>query len=156
MIGQTNNQSPKQRLQLYMCIDNIDNVNQLWFINANRHSMHARPPPSASKSMMEQAVKVTKNYLEKVKKWKYCKWWALNVVNALLHNSFLNKYLSRYNSVSFVYHEQLNRYECKVKSHMKLYYCGMFSHSKPILSAEREETVVISALMCSEMAKIRT
>ena len=32
----------------------------------------------------------------------------MNVVNALLHNSFLNKYLSRYNSDSFVYHEQLN------------------------------------------------
>ena len=48
--------------------------------------------------------------------------------------------------------EQLSRYKCEVRAHRKLYYCGMFSYSKPILSAEREVSVVISAPSCSEMA----
>ena len=48
--------------------------------------------------------------------------------------------------------EQLSGYKCEVRAHRKLYYCGMFSYSKPILSAEREVSVVISAPSCSEMA----
>ena len=48
--------------------------------------------------------------------------------------------------------EQLSGYKCEVRAHRKLYYCGMFSYSKPILSAEKETSVVISAQSCSEMA----
>ena len=48
--------------------------------------------------------------------------------------------------------EQLSGYKCEVRAHRKLYYCGMFSYSKPILSAERETSVVISAPSCSDMA----
>ena len=52
--------------------------------------------------------------------------------------------------------EQLSGYKCEVRAHRKLYYCGMFSYSKPILSAERETSVVISAHSCSEMAHSKT
>ena len=51
-----------------------------------------------------------------------------------------------------VTNEQLSGYKCEVRAHRKSYYCGMFSYSKPILSAEREQSVVISAQSCSEMA----
>lgn len=37
-------------------------------------------------------------------------------------------------------------------AHRKLYYCGMFSYSKPILSAEREQSIVISVATCNEIA----
>ena len=36
-----------------------------------------------------------------------------------------------------------------------MYYCGMFSYSKPILSAEQEQTLVITAQFCAEMACTR-
>ena len=48
--------------------------------------------------------------------------------------------------------EQLSGYKCEVRAQRKLYYCGLFSYSKPILSAERETSVGISAQSWSEMA----
>lgn len=48
--------------------------------------------------------------------------------------------------------EQISGFKCKVTAHQKLYYCGMFSYSKPILSAEREQSIVISVATCNEMA----
>ena len=38
-----------------------------------------------------------------------------------------------------VTNEQLSGYKCEVRAHRKSYYCGMFSYSKHILSAEREQ-----------------
>ena len=46
-------------------------------------------------------------------------------------------------------------YKCQVSSHSNMYYCGMFSYSKPILSAEQEQTLVITAQSCTEMAHTR-
>jgi len=46
-------------------------------------------------------------------------------------------------------------YKCQVSSHRKLYYCGVFSYSKPIMSAEQEQTLVITAQSCAEMARTR-
>ena len=43
-------------------------------------------------------------------------------------------------------------YKCQVSSHRKMYFCGMFSYSKPIMSAEQEQTLVITAQSCAEMA----
>ena len=51
--------------------------------------------------------------------------------------------------------EKLNGFKCRVKSHKKYYYCGMFSYSKPIMSAEREETLVISTQDCRTMANTK-
>ena len=51
--------------------------------------------------------------------------------------------------------QRVGGYKCQVSSHRKLYYCGMFSYSKPILSAEQEQTLVITAQSCAEMARIR-
>ena len=50
---------------------------------------------------------------------------------------------------------KLSGFKCKVKSHRKLYYCGLFSHSKPILSAEREETLVVSTQDCRNMTNTK-
>ena len=50
-------------------------------------------------------------------------------------------------------------FKCSVKLHRKSYYCGLLSYAKPILSAEQEETLLISAQECSSMAdtsKFRT
>ena len=46
-------------------------------------------------------------------------------------------------------------YKCQVSSHRNMYYCGMFSYSKPILSAEQEQTLVITAQSCAKMAHTR-
>ena len=51
-----------------------------------------------------------------------------------------------------VTNEQVSGFKCEVTAHSVSYYCGFFSYSKPILSAEREQSVVISAQSCSEMA----
>ena len=51
--------------------------------------------------------------------------------------------------------EKLAGFKCRVKSHKKLYYCGMFSYSKPIMSAETEETLVISTQDCRSMANTK-
>ena len=51
--------------------------------------------------------------------------------------------------------QRVGGYKCQVSSHRKLYYCGMFSYSKPILSAEQEQTLVITAQSCAEMARTR-
>ena len=53
----------------------------------------------------------------------------------------------------------LTGFKCSVKLHRKSYYCGLLSYAKPILSAEQEETLLISAQECSSMAdtsKFRT
>ena len=53
----------------------------------------------------------------------------------------------------------LTGYKCSVKLHRKSYYCGLLSYAKPILSAEQEETLLLSAQECSSMAdtsKFRT
>ena len=36
-------------------------------------------------------------------------------------------------------------YKCQVTSHRNMYYHGMWSYHKPILSAEQEQTLVITA-----------
>ena len=46
-------------------------------------------------------------------------------------------------------------YKCQVTSHRMMYYCGLFSYSKPILSAEQEQTLVITAQSCAKMAHTR-
>ncbi len=46
-------------------------------------------------------------------------------------------------------------YKCQVSSHRKMYFCGMFSYSKPIMSAEQEQSLVITAQSCAEMARTR-
>ena len=51
--------------------------------------------------------------------------------------------------------EKLSSFKCKVKSQRKLYYCGLFSYSKPILLAEEEETLVISTQDCRNMANTK-
>ena len=51
--------------------------------------------------------------------------------------------------------QTVDRYKCQVTSHRKMYYCGMFLYAKPILSAEQEQTLVITAQSCAEMAHIR-
>ena len=51
--------------------------------------------------------------------------------------------------------EQISGFKCKVRAHGKLYYCGMFSYSKPILSAEREQSIVISVASCNKMASTK-
>jgi len=48
------------------------------------------------------------------------------------------------------------RRRCQVYVHRKLYYCGLFSYSKPILSAEHEQTIVVSAQSCAEMARTKS
>ena len=53
----------------------------------------------------------------------------------------------------------LSGFKCSVKLQRKSYYCGLLSYAKPILSAEQEETILISAQECSSMAdtsKFRT
>ena len=45
-------------------------------------------------------------------------------------------------------------FKCQVSSHHTMYYCGMFSYSKPFLTAEQEQTLVITAQSCTEMARI--
>ena len=53
----------------------------------------------------------------------------------------------------------LTGFKCSVKLHWKSYYCGLLSYAKPILSAEQEETLLISSQECSSMAdtsKFRT
>ena len=45
---------------------------------------------------------------------------------------------------------KVEAYDCS----QNMYYCGMFSYSKPILSAEQEQTLVITAQSCTEMARI--
>ena len=53
----------------------------------------------------------------------------------------------------------LSGFKCSVKLHWKSYYCGLLSYTKPILSAEQEETLLISVQECSSMAdtsKFRT
>ena len=42
-------------------------------------------------------------------------------------------------------------YKCQVSSHRNIYYCGMFSYSKPILSAEQEQTLVITTQSCETL-----
>ena len=39
----------------------------------------------------------------------------------------------------------LSGYKCSVKLHRKSYYCGLLSYAKTILSAEQEETLLLSA-----------
>ena len=46
----------------------------------------------------------------------------------------------------------LTGFKCSVKLHWKSYYCGLLSYAKPILSAEQEEILLISAQECSSMA----
>ena len=58
--------------------------------------------------------------------------------------------------VQLVENEELRGYKCRITCHRKAYYCGLFSYSKPILSAEREETLMVSAATCGEMARTRT
>ena len=41
--------------------------------------------------------------------------------------------------------QTVNGYKCQDTTHRKMYYCGMWSYSKPILSAEQEQTMVITA-----------
>ena len=48
--------------------------------------------------------------------------------------------------------QMVEGYKCQVSSHSNMYYCGMFSYYKPILSAEQEQTSVITAQSCAEMA----
>jgi hypothetical protein len=57
--------------------------------------------------------------------------------------------------VQLVENEELRGYKCRITSHKKSYYCGLLSYSKPILSAEREETLMVSASTCGEMANTR-
>ena len=45
-----------------------------------------------------------------------------------------------------------NGFKCQVTTHCKMYYCWMWSYSKPILSEEQEQTMVITAQSCAEMA----
>ena len=55
--------------------------------------------------------------------------------------------------------QRLTGFKCSVKLHWKSYYCGLLSYAKPILSAEQEETFLISAQEFSSMAdtsKFRT
>ena len=52
--------------------------------------------------------------------------------------------------------EKLNSYKCKVRSHRKLYYCGMFLYLKPFLLTKKEETFVISTQTCRDMASTKT
>ena len=51
--------------------------------------------------------------------------------------------------------QTVDGYKCQVTSHRNMYYCGMFLYSKPILSAEQEQTLVITAQSCAEMARTR-
>ena len=51
--------------------------------------------------------------------------------------------------------QTVNGYKCQITSHKELYYCGLFSYAKPILSAEQEQTLVITAQSCAEMARTR-
>ena len=51
--------------------------------------------------------------------------------------------------------QMVEGYKCQVISHRMMYYCGMFSYSKPILSAEQEQTLLITAQSCAEMAHSR-
>ena len=51
--------------------------------------------------------------------------------------------------------QTVSGYKCQVTSHRKMYYCGMWSYSKPILSAEQEQTTVITAQSCAKMARSR-
>ena len=46
-------------------------------------------------------------------------------------------------------------YKCQVTSHRNMYYCSVWSYSKPILSAEQEQTLVITAQSCAKMARSR-
>ena len=52
--------------------------------------------------------------------------------------------------------ETMLGYKCKVSYHKKLYYCGLWSYAKPILSAETEEAMVITAESCGEMTRTKT
>ena len=58
--------------------------------------------------------------------------------------------------IQAVHNERMHGFKCRVSSHRKLYYCGMFSYAKPILSAEREQLIVISAQSCAEMTTTKT
>jgi len=49
--------------------------------------------------------------------------------------------------------ETVNGFKCQVTVHHKLYYCWMFSYSKPIIRAEYKQSMVISAQFYTEMAK---
>ena len=49
----------------------------------------------------------------------------------------------------------VNGYKCQVTSHRKMFYCGLWSYSKPILSVEQEQTMVITAQSCAKMARFR-
>ena len=51
--------------------------------------------------------------------------------------------------------QTVSGYKCQVTSHRNMYYCGLWSYSKPILSAEQEQTLVITAQSCAEMARSR-
>ena len=44
-------------------------------------------------------------------------------------------------------------FKCKVKVHSKSYYCGLLSYSKPILSQEKRETVLISRQDCGNIVE---
>ena len=48
------------------------------------------------------------------------------------------------------------RRRCQAYVHRKLYYCGLFSYSKPILSAEHKQTMVVSTQSCPEMARTKS
>lgn len=52
--------------------------------------------------------------------------------------------------------ETMQGLKCQVTVHRKLYYCGLFSYSKPILSAEWEETMIISAQSYAKVARTNT
>ena len=51
--------------------------------------------------------------------------------------------------------QTVSGYKCQVTTHRKMYYCRLWSYSKPILSAEQEQTLVVTAQSCVEMAHSR-
>ena len=58
--------------------------------------------------------------------------------------------------VQLVENKELKGFKCRVTSHGKSYYLGLFSYNKPILSAEQEETIMVSAsTTCGEMIGTR-
>ena len=42
-----------------------------------------------------------------------------------------------------VVNEELKSFNCRITSHSKSYFCLLFSYSKPILSVEGEETMIV-------------
>ena len=54
-------------------------------------------------------------------------------------------------TLQYVNSQTVNGYKCQVTTYRKMYYCGMWSYSKPILSEEQEQTMVITAQLCAEM-----